>query len=157
MSTGAAIRTSSNRSTSKAVPMSQPSGPQEMKTTGVPRRTDSAGMEAIMRSTSVPIPLRSVVKMEELAVPRDWRPTEPEASVFALHGDEGGHDGADAKGGDVAAEDSAEERCADLPGGLPCRSGGRRSRQRSRPVRGRRFSIRRRGLLPGGRRSWLRG
>ena len=32
-----------------------------------------------------------------------------EAAVFALHGDEGGHDGADAEGGDVAAEDSAEE------------------------------------------------
>ena len=29
--------------------------------------------------------------------------------MFALHGDEGGHDGADAEGGDVAAEDSAEE------------------------------------------------
>ena len=32
-----------------------------------------------------------------------------EAAVFALHGDEGGHDGAGAEGGYVASEDSAEE------------------------------------------------
>jgi hypothetical protein len=38
-----------------------------------------------------------------------WRSLH-EAAVLALHLDEGGHDGADAEGADVAAEDAAEQR-----------------------------------------------